>query len=270
MRNRQAWYYVRAGMIAVAIENPATAENSEPGLWHYVAQNHFARYMTLMGWSTWGFMTEHVLQVVEFLKRNPHVDASRIAVSGMSLGCIPALYSAVLSDDIAAVVYNDYVCSWAIRAMAQTEGRGPYGVGGGDVDPRRPVGFYRWFDDEPDLMAAIAPRPMILAEGGPWKRHIEKVKRAYALSGAADNLRVSYYEKFADPASRRFEDLDLKETQGLTCNEFFERANVDPPQHSFHPDVNVPWLTKVLLGTSDLSPSLRAAIDAAAREKARW
>ena len=264
LRNRQAWFYVKAGMVAVAIENPATAENGEPGVDHYLTQAQFARLMTVCGRSMWGFMVEHVLQTVEFLKDHPQVDRRRIALSALSLGCIPALYSAVLSDDVAAVVYNDFVCSSAIRAMTVTEKvRGP-------VDARRPFGFYRWFDDQPDLMAAVAPRPMILAEGGPWKRHIEKVRRAYEMLGASGNLHVAYYEKYADPATRKFEDVDLKTTSGLDGGSYLLRANVDASQHSFHPDVNLPWLSQVFFGKVELSEELKRQIDIAARSPGAW
>ena len=263
LRNRQAWFYAKAGMVAVAIENPATAENGVPGVDNSVTQMQFARLMSVAGRSSWGFMTEHVLQVVDFLKGHPQVDARRIAVSGLSLGCIPTLYSAVLSDDISAVVYNDFVCSWAIRAMACTEV-------GREADPRRPFGFYRWFDDQPDLMAAVAPRPMILSEGGPWRRHIEKVKRAYDMAGASDRLKVAYYEKFADPSTRKFENVDIKASSGLMGAEYLLYANVDAPQHSFHPDVNLPWLCEVFLGSAELSEPLRREVEFSARSPGLW
>ena len=83
---------------------------------------------------------------------------------------------------------------------------------------------------------------MILSEGGSWRNCIEKVKRGYELAGAPGNLTVRYYEKFADPASRKYEDVDLHKVQGLTDDDYLLHSNVDAPQHSFHPDVNLPWL----------------------------
>ena len=237
LRNRQAWWYVKMGMVAVALENPATARNGERGVSHFVTQAQFARIMSIAGRSGWGFMVEHVLQAV--------------------------------SDDRSALVYNDFVTSWAIRAMAQTEGDGQCGVGR-KIDARRPFGFYRWFDDEPDLMAAIAPRPMILSEGGPWKRHIEKVKRAYALAGASDKLRVAYYARFAEPSARKFEDVDLATVTGLDADGYLLRANVDAKEHSFHPDVNLPWLAETFFGKAELPEGLMQQVKQAATERPLW
>ncbi len=259
-RNRQAWHYAQLGMVSVAIENPATAESGVREVNHFATQAQFARMMTLAGRSNWGFMVEHVLETVDFLRRHPNVDPKRVAISGMSLGCIPALYAAVMSDNIAAVVYNDYVSSWAANALSVTKGLG------GGVDARRPFGFYRWFDDEPDLMAAVAPRPMIFAEGGAWTNCIEKVLRAYRLAGAEKNLHVAYYEKYADPAARKHEGVDLHQAKGLTDNDYLVMSNVDADQHSFHPDINLPWLAKVFFGTSKLTPRQKTVIE----ESVKW
>ncbi|HOE61782.1 MAG TPA: alpha/beta hydrolase family protein [Candidatus Latescibacteria bacterium] len=255
-RNRQAWHYAQIGMIGVAIENPATAESGIREVNHFATQAQFARMMTLAGRSNWGFMTKHVLQTIDFMKEHPNVDSERIAVSGMSLGCIPALYAAVMSDDVAAVVYNDFVSSWAANALSVTKNLG------GSVDARRPYGFHRWFDDEPDLMAAVAPRPMIFSEGGAWKGVIEKVQRAYRLAGAEQNLRIAYYEKYADPATRKYEDVALHQAKGLTGNDYLLFSNVDAGQHSFHPDVNLPWIAEVFFGKADFTPRQWAMIRA--------
>ena len=254
-RNRQAWHFAQIGMIGVAIENPGTAESGVREVNHFATQQQFARFMTLAGRSNWGWMVEHVLETIGFLKDHPNVDAKRIAVSGMSLGCIPALYAAVMSDDVAAVVYNDFVSSWEANAVSVTK---PVG----NVDNRRPWGFHRWFDDEPDLMAAVAPRPMILAEGGAWKGVIEKVRRAYELAGAGGNLKVSYYRKYADPAARKYENVDLHGAEGLTDNDYLEMSNVDAHDHSFHPEVNLPWLAEVFFGKADFPVDVQREIEA--------
>jgi hypothetical protein len=263
-RNRQSWFFAKMGIVGVALENPATAHNSVEGVSHFTCQAQFARLMTLAGRSNWGFVTTHVLETIEFLRSLPFVDAKRVGVAGMSLGCIPALYSAVLDEDIAAVVYNDFVSSWAANATSVTKRLG------GSVDARRPYGFHKWFDDEPDLMAAVAPRPMIFAEGGSWKNCIEKVQRGYMLAGASKKLAIRYYEKYADPASRKYEDVDLHQAKGLTANDYLIFSNVDAGQHSFHPDVNLPWLAEVFFGKADFSPAFKKEIDDSVSAKPAW
>lgn len=263
-RNRQAWFYAKMGIVGVALENPATANNGVENADHFMGQNHFARLMILAGRSNWGYITAHVLETVAFLRRLPFVDSERIGIAGMSLGTIPGLYSAVLDEGISAVIYNDFVNSFAARYTSVTNG----GMGFGDV--RRPFGFYPWFDDQPDLLAALAPRPLILTEGGSWKNCIEKVQRGYELSGAAGNLVIRHYEKYKDPASRRHENLDLHKAKGLTDTEFLEFSNVDVPQHSFHPDHNLPWLAQVFFGKADFTPEFRKTIADSVSAPAAW
>lgn len=263
-RNRQSWFFAKMGIVGVALENPATAHNGVEGVNHYAGQGQFARLMTLAGRSNWGFVTTHVLETIAFLRSLPFVDETRIGVSGMSLGCIPALYAAVLDEGIAAVIYNDFVSSWAANATSVTKRLGA------GVDARRPFGFHKWFDDEPDLMAAVAPRPMIFAEGGSWRNCIEKAKRGYELAGAPDNLTVRYYEKYADPASRKYEDVDLHEATGLTENDYLLFSNVDAAQHGFHPDVNLPWLAEVFFGKADFTPEFQKDIADSISAPAAW
>ncbi len=263
-RNRQAWFYAKMGIVGVALENPATAHNGVENADHFLGQMHFARLMILAGRSNWGYMTTHILETIAFLRSLPFVDSGRIGLSGMSLGTTPGLYASVLDEGISAVIFNDFVCSYAARYTSVTNG----GAGIGDV--RLPFGFHRWFDDRPELLAAIAPRPLILSEGGAWKNCIEKVKHGYELAGAPDNIAVRYFEKYKEAASRRHEDLDLHTAKGLTGAEFLEFSNVDVPQHSFHPDLNLPWLAQVFFGKADFSPEFRQTIAESVSAPAAW
>jgi hypothetical protein len=263
-RNRQSWFFAKMGIVGVALENPATANNGVDGLNHYSGQQQFARLMALAGRSNWGYMVTHVLETVEFLRSLPFVDPARVGVAGMSLGCIPALYAAVIDERIAAVVYNDFVSSWVANATSVTKDLGSF------VDARRPFGFHRWFDDEPDLMAAVAPRPMIFTEGGAWKNCIEKVQRGYMLAGRPDALAIRYYERYSDPATRKYEDVDLHKVTGLTGRDYLSYSNVDPGQHSFHPDVNLPWLAEVFFGKVDFSPEFKKDIADSVAAKPAW
>ena len=260
-RNKQAWFYAQAGMVGVAIENPATAFNSEPEIEYGQVQTRFFSLLAMTGRNYQGFVTEQRLMVVEFLKRLPFVDAKRIAVSGLSLGCGGVLYAALMSDDIAAAVYNDFVCSALIRTISTTD------TATGPTLASARMASNEWFDVQPDLMAALAPKPLLLDEGGPWKGHLDKIVQAYGFSGHPENLQITYYPKYADPSSRIHDHEDLREVRGLTPGQYLEYANVDASQHSFHSEVAVPWLMRQFYGHDDMSPKLRAAIEEAVAEK---
>ena len=265
LRNRQAWCYAKAGMIALAVENPATGLNSEPGIAYGEVQLRCLTLLLQLGRTYHGFITEQRLMLLDFLKQHPLVDPERLACSGLSLGCGGTLYTAVLSDDVKAVVYNDFVCRHVTRLLSTTEI---------STNPVMACSFIpganEWFDIQPDLMAALAPRPLLLAEGGSWKNCIEKVVHAYRMLGKENNLSVKYYPKFSDPASRKFEDIDLLTCEGLTPQEFLERSNVDASQHSFHPELAIPWLTRLFLGTEYNDSPLLAEIRRAKEEKERF
>ena len=263
LRNRQAWWYCKAGMIGVAVENPATAWNSVEGMEYGLAQTKFFQLLPLAGRTYHGFITEQRLMIVEFLKRHPLVDARRIAVSGLSLGCGGVLYTALMSDDVAAAVYNDFVCSGVQRVLSTTEIAGGPNLAGGGLP-----GALEWFDIQPDLQAALAPLPLILSEGGPWIGHVEKIVRAYELAGARDKLEVHYYDKYADPAGRKHETCDLRKTTGLDPMQYLEIANVDAEQHSFHAEIDVPFLCRHFFGSDyECSGELKRSFEEAIREK---
>lgn len=261
-RNKQAWFYAQAGMIGVAIENPATACNSEPDVEYGQVQTKYYSLMTLAGRSYHGMCTEQRMMIVEFLKKHPLVDNSKIAVSGLSLGCGGVLPIATVCDDIAAAVYNDFICSHQARVSATTEISSALAPAGGQL-----YGAMEWFDIQPDLQAALAPMPVLFTEGGPWKGHLEKIVRAYEMAGASDKLTYFYYDKYADPANRKYEDVDLHDMRGLSPLDYLEYSNVDASQHSFHSELAVPWMMDQFFGHHDMSEKLKAAIAEAKAEK---
>ena len=247
-------------MIGVAVENPATGVNSGDEVEYGEVQARFFILLTMMGRPYHGFITDQRLMIVEFLKKCPFVDNARIAVSGLSLGCGGVLYSALMSDDVSAAVYNDFVCSLRQRLLSATE------VASGPSLPSDWLpGGIEWFDIQPDLMAAVAPKPLLLAEGGPWKGHLEKIVRAYRMAGAEDKLAIRYYRRYQDPASRLHEEESLSEITGLTMEEYLEYANVDAQQHSFHAEVAVPWLMDVY-GMGAPSDFLKRELEKAVNE----
>ena len=260
-RNRQAWWYCKAGMIGIAIENPATGENSGGEVEYGQVWCKVNSLLSRLGRTYVGLVTEQTLMIVDFLKRHANVDNTRIAVSGLSLGCYGVLYPALMSDDIAAAVYNDFVCSGIQRIISTTEiPAGP------SLHSSEPPGMLEWFDVQPDLQSALAPLPLLLAEGGPWRGHIEKIVKAYEMSGKPENLSVCYYEKYADPAARVHDHQLMREQRGLKPRDYLEFANVDDSQHSFHPEVDVPWLLEVF-GMPPVGPEMEALFDESRKQK---
>jgi len=240
--NRMAWHYAQRGHIALAFDSPATNELADdldgprPFSRPEITRKReiFSLYPIWMGRSLEGISVFQKAGVLQWLAQQPYVDAKRIATSGHSLGSKPADILAVLHPElVAAVVHNDYVCNWHERCVALNL----YAPGSHQVLP----GVFEWFDYT-DLQAALAPKPMLITEGG-RANQIAKIRAAYELWGAADAMQVFFYDKFADPKTRKLDHAALP--IGITMEEYFEYAYVDVPMHQFHPQHAVPWLAKV-------------------------
>lgn len=229
--NRQGMFYAQAGLVAVAVDNPGIGEQADP---IHPERHEISMNGLWLGRPYESLMVYPSLLILQWLKDLPFVDASRIATSGLSLGAKPALLLAALDPDVRACVFNDFTCLWRTRMIARNMARI-------SIHQYLPD-LLAWFD-YPDIMASLAPRPLLISEGGRTEE-IALVRRAYELAGAPEALEVVYYPKYATPDLRPFDDLPLPE--GLTDEEYFQYANVDVPQHEFKPQVCVPWLTDTL------------------------
>lgn len=228
--NRMAYYYVRRGIVAVAMDNPGFNELASPIADH----STFSLHAIWAGRSAEAISVFQKDCVLQWLVRQPFVDARRIAMSGHSLGAKPADILAVLYPDLVkAVVHNDFVCHWQERAVAIS--LAPMSVF--QIVP----GIFQWFDYT-DLEASLAPRPLLFTEGG-RPNQIAKIRYAYELLGAPEAMQLFHYGKYSDPASRRLDDADLP--MGMTMEQYFEYAYVDAPDHRFRHNHAVPWLAGV-------------------------
>ena len=229
--NRMALFYAQKGIVTVAVDNPGTREAAD-GIRperHEVSMNGL--------WVGRPYECISVFQrtcILTWLKQQPYVDAGRIATSGHSLGAKPALIMGVLDPEIRAVVWNDFCSNWRERAVAENLQR--------SAIHQYVPDFHVWFDYT-DLLAALAPRALAITEGGRTK-DIDRIRQAYRIHGAEDKMKVAYYPKYATPNKRAYDALELPD--GLTPEEYFLYANVDVPEHSFKPDVAVPWLAEAL------------------------
>jgi hypothetical protein len=95
----------------------------------------------------------------------------------------------------------------------------------------------------PDIAASLAPRPIIITEGG-VTADLLKVKQAYEKFGAGDRMEYHYYPMYASAERRKWDMRDFPE--GLDQDQFLECANVDAPNHYFKNHLAVPWLKRVL------------------------
>jgi hypothetical protein len=240
---RMAYYYAQQGIVAVAVDNPGIAEMSDIGT--YVVpggdRTTFSRYLIDLGWSYLGCSAFVGEQVLGWLRSRDFVDRQRIALSGQSLGTEPVIALAVIDPGIHAVVYNDFLCPNIMRATVSTK---PTAAGvrpaANDLTHCIP-GMWEWFD-YPDLMASVAPTPLLFTEGGVTSE-LDRVRAAYRITQAPQLIEIHYYSKYQNPESRRD---GVKIPEGLDAEEWYRYANVDPPNHYFHGDIAVPWLTRVL------------------------
>ena len=244
--NQMALHMVKAGFVALVLENPAT------GIAADATMDNWRRYfgdLLWLGRTYEGISTFQKQQAYHWLRDQPWVDASRIATCGHSLGAKPAVLLGVLEPDIAAVVYNGPAISWQARSAAT------------NLRPIGPwhylPGLFQWFDYQ-DLMAAIAPRPLHVSEGG-RREDIDHIKQAYRTAGGIDYANVgdmdagdtdtgafclTYMHEFRDPASRVHDGEPLP-NQNLSPADYDRLSHIDGG-HFFKEDVVVPWLQSVL------------------------
>ena len=231
-RNRQAFHYVQAGYVALAVgggdsreassEEPPPPESGD-GLWNQV-------------WAGCAGERNAVLykyQMLQWLKTLPFVDPARLAVSAHSMSTTHVMMAALLDPAVGAVVYNDYVCNWRKRQVAT----GLPSLGLIHLLP----GMARYFDYV-DLIAAMAPRPFLVTEGGRTE-DLQLVKKAYRLAGSEASFQFHYYPKYDSPEKRQYDNVPLPES--MTTYQFLEYANVDAPNHYFKHELAIPWLNRV-------------------------
>jgi hypothetical protein len=105
-------------------------------------------------------------------------------------------------------------------------------------------GLWQWFDYV-DLLASLAPRPLLITEGG-YTPDIDRIRQAYVSLDAADSCQVHYYDRFANESDREFDRKEIP--VGVSDEDYLRYANVDVPEHSFKPDKIRPWLQDTIGG----------------------
>ena len=230
--NAMARHYVQNGIVALACEDFGVGEHKGT-----LSAAELGKLLYGQGRNMMSMTVEMRLSMLAFLRSLPYVDGNRVAVSGHSLGVDSLMHLAVLDGNIAAFVYNDFICDWKERISC---------ICPPEIVPTNDwhmySGVYRYYS-YPDLLAALAPMPLFITEGG-RTAYLETLKDAYKEVGAEDNFRYDYYPDYAN-ASTRLHDADTL-GMGMTHAEYFEHANVVPEKHFFKFEEAVPWLVSVL------------------------
>lgn len=237
-RSAQALMLVKEGLVTVAVDNPSFGELSDNGRADYLLTS---RWLLEGGWSYLGYTSWCDRVALQWLKERNDIPKDRVIVSGFSLGTEPLMVLGALDESIYAFVYNDFMCRTRERAFVMTVP---------DADNRRTFPnsiehlipeFLTEFDF-PDLVCALAPRPVILTEGG-MDRDFDIIRKAYEKAGAPENVEIHHYAKYADQADRV--PLDTM-PEGVDLATYFRLANVDPPNHYYKAEWVLPWLRKIL------------------------
>ena len=237
-KGAMALHYVKRGLVAVAVDNPSCAELSDNGHFDYL---NTSRILLEMGWSYLGLTAYQDWNVLSWMKELDFVNKDRLIVSGFSLGTEPLMVLGTLDPSIYAFVYNDFLCRTLERILVMTK-PDPKGIRlfPNSIEHLIP-GFLTQFDF-PDLVAALAPRPVICTEGG-LDRDFDLIRKAYEISGKPDHFTYYHYKKFVDPKDRKqIEQVP----EGIDRGTYFNLVNVDPKNHYFKEEWVLPWIDKVL------------------------
>ncbi|MDP6117983.1 MAG: alpha/beta hydrolase family protein [Planctomycetota bacterium] len=232
-RNKMAWYCAKQGLVAVAVDNPTGGELHDELC---PDRAEISRHLAWLGRSYEGLSVFHKWVVLQWMKTLDYVNPRRIVACGLSLGAKPALLLGVLDRQVKGVVWNDFVSDWRVRQVVTNLGRIP----GWQIIP----GLWQWFDYV-DLLASLAPRPLLITEGG-YTPDIDRIRHAYHSLDADDKCQVHYYDRYADQAAREFDREEIP--TGISDEDYLLYANVDVPQHSFKPDKIRPWLQQLVGG----------------------
>ena len=235
--------YAREGYVAVVMDNPGQGETGdlEREAGKGVDLVTVGRQLLEMDWNYLGLSSYIGSLLTDWMKTQPYINPERLVVSGFSLGAEPLMAIGLMHPEVYAFVYNDYLCATRERALTMTKpdnrGNRPWP---NNIEHLIP-GFLLEFDF-PDILAALAPRPLICTEGG-MDRDFYLISGAYEKAGAPEAFEYHHYAKYADPSSRTYLDAA---PEGINRDEHFRLANVDPPHHYFKDEFILPWLRHIL------------------------
>lgn len=171
---------------------------------------------------------------------------NHIILSGFSLGTEPMMVLGSLNPDIFAFVYNDFLCRTLERAKTMTMPNGR-GVRSAPNSIRHLIpGFWKQFDF-PDIVAALAPRPVICTEGG-LDRDFQLISAAYRMAGAPDHFQYHHQPRFADPA-QRWHGSQLPaglDRDAFSVSPMWTRATISSKKTWSFPGLKPSWIKAII------------------------
>ena len=180
------------GFIAVAPDWRSFGERiaySNPYPGRDICNVHFLQHL-ILGRSLLGANIFDGMRVIDFLLTREEVDPDRIGCMGLSFGGTMTTYLVLLDDRIKAA---DIICY-----ATTTE---HYAVSRPNFCGSQLVPFLYRYADVPDVIAAIAPKPLLIESGASdtcfWihsaLRAHETVRKAYEISGRPENLWIEVF-----------------------------------------------------------------------------
>ncbi len=154
-----------------------------------VCNVHFLQHL-ILGRTLLGSNIFDGMRVLDFLLTRKEVDPDRVGCMGLSFGGTMTTYLALLDDRIKAA---DIICY-----ATTTE---HYAISRPNFCGSQIVPFLYKYADVPDVMAAIAPKPLLVESGASdtcfWIHSAEEahktVRRAYEVSGFPENLWIEVF-----------------------------------------------------------------------------
>lgn len=189
---------VEAGFAVLAIDALGWGERSRPGF-AKDDQQALANHLMQLGRSWAGVIASDDLRAHRWLREQPGIDASRVAVLGFSMGALRAWQLAAVCDEVQDCVAAHWMCSrdGLLRAGEHTlQGQSAFSM----LHPELAAEL-----DHPDVAALIAPRPLLLMGSPedklfPW----DTVQATWARLGRAWGKSGSF-QTLATPGGHRFD-----------------------------------------------------------------
>jgi len=240
--NRFAKHFARAGYMAAAVDHINSTEQNQARLpakvpASYQYQNLTSHEQTLrwLGRDSVCMALFHKYVILQWLKAMPCVNGRGVAIAGHSLGASEAMWLALVDSEVRAIVYNDN-----IETAGSQRARGL--MTGLQLRVRRIPGSLAWFD-KIDTLAALAPCPLLVSEGGRADA-AALLRKAYRIAGVPRHFTFVHYPKYAKRSARKHDRKPLPEfSLDMT---YYKHINCDWPTHCFRIGAALPWMQKHL------------------------